>query len=85
MVDLKYLSDMSEVVDLIGTEVFYRKELSVIVSGLPHIGKAAGGERTFQYIGRYQGQSLRHDARRWEDPVDPASFSQCSETAVVNF
>ena len=76
---------MCEVVGLVGAEIFYRKDMSVIVSGPPHIGKAAGGERTFHFTGRYQDQSLRHAKRSWQHPVDTTSLSQRSETAVVNF
>jgi len=85
MVDTKYLFRMCEVVSLICAEVFYRKDLSVVAPGLPHVGEPAGGEWAFHLAGRYQSQSLRHGERSWQDPVDTTSLSQCSETAVVNF
>ena len=83
--DPSYLFHMTEVVDLIGAEVFDGKNLPAIVSGLPHVGKPARGERALDCTGRYQGQRWRYEVRRWEDSVDTASLSQCSERAIVNF
>jgi len=85
MADTKYLFHVCEVVGLVGADVFYREDPSVVASGLPHVGKPAGGERAFYLAGRYQGQSLRHAERSRQDPVDTTSLSQCPETAVVNF
>ena len=61
----RYLLHIYEVIGPIGTKVFYRKDLPVVTPGLPHIGKAAGGERTFHCTGRYQSQPLRHEVRSW--------------------
>jgi len=83
--DTKYLCHMCEVVCLVGADVFYREDPSVVAPGLPHVGKPARGERAFHLAGRYQSQSLRHAERSRKDPVDTTSFSQCPETAVVNF
>ena len=60
MADTRYLFHMCEVVGLVGAEMFYRKDTSVTVSGPPHIGEAAGGERAFRPTGCYQDQSLWH-------------------------
>ena len=85
MANTKYLFHMREVVGLVGTEVFYRQDPSVVVPGLPHVGKAAGGERAFHFTGCHQGQPLRYAERSWQHPVDATSLSQRSKGTVVHF
>lgn len=64
-VDTNYLFRACEVILLIGSEVFYRENLSIVVSGLPDIGKASGGERVFYFAGCYQGEFEWHAERTW--------------------
>jgi hypothetical protein len=74
-----YPFHMCEVVGLVGAEVFNCKDLLVVVSGFPHIGKAARGKRAIRFTGLYQAQSLWHAERSWQDPVDTTSLAQRSE------
>ncbi|KAF9642621.1 hypothetical protein BDM02DRAFT_3124375, partial [Thelephora ganbajun] len=70
---------------VMGAEVFYGKNMSVVTSGPPHIGKAAGGKWAFHIAGCCQSQSSRYDVRGWEESVDAAGLSQCSEAMVAKF
>ena len=76
----KYLFRDPDVINLIDEDVFHGEGLVGHISGLPHVGKAAGGERAFVH----SGQSRGDEKGSWEEPVYPASFPQRSEAELVN-